>query len=229
MRADADGNVNRFVVALLALLVIFGALLVIMLTWVEPEGAIGRVEDFARILRDHNDRDGKLILTLAGIVVILLMLCVLLLELMRPSSGQMRVQNVDSGAVAITTKEIAGRIDAEVRQVQHVSDCATTVTRRGPRVEVVLDLHLDREADLAVTADEACRRAQQLVEERLGIELAARPRARVHDRELRLQAEPAPSRPVTGWERPVEPHMDEETRDDRRSADAPEEAQAETG
>jgi hypothetical protein len=153
------------------------------------------------------------------------MASVLIVELV-PPSNQLRVGDVESGSVAITTAQIARRIETEVSSVDHVSAGRATVTRRGQRVEVVLDLDVDAGADLSAAANEACYRAHKLVEQRLRIELAERPRARIHYRELRLKDGSGRDRSLTGWERPE----GEEERDDRRSADAdaraPEEAQA---
>ena len=92
----------------------------------------------------------------------------------------------------ITTTQIAKRINAEVAQITHIAECAAIVAARGKNVEVVLDLHVDAGANLSQTADEACRRAHVLVEQQLGIEMAAMPRARLHYRELRLRGETQP-------------------------------------
>ncbi|HLB23925.1 MAG TPA: hypothetical protein VJP07_07505 [Dehalococcoidia bacterium] len=201
MSGESEGGLNRFVVALMAMVVIFGALLAVLLAWAAPDGSIGRVQDFAGFLDDHNDRDGKLILSLGALVVVLLMTCVLILELAPSSTQRMRVRNVTSGEVTITTKRIAELVDDSVRAAPHVADCSTTVARRGRRVELVLDLHVDAGAELAQTADEACRRAHVLVEQ-LGIELSGKPRARLHYRELRLRPEAGADADARGWERP---------------------------
>lgn len=196
------GQLSRFVIALLALVLIFLAALVIALAWTDSEGAIGRLGDGVGWLEDHNDRDGRLILTLACVVVILLGLTVLLLELTPPRATTMPVKNVTSGTAQITTAQIAARINSAVAALPQVAECEAAVARRGKKVEMVLDLHVEPGADLAHTADEACRHAHLLVEQELGIELAAMPRARLHYRELRLglanETPPAPS----SWERP---------------------------
>lgn len=200
-----DG-LNRFVIVLGALAAVFIALLLVLLAWGAPDESITRIVDFASYLRRHNDRESKVIVSLASAVVILLMLTAIIVELTPSARQNMRVRNMKSGAAAITTAQIAERINAEVLQVPHIADCAATVAARGKRVEVVLDLHVDAGADLARTADEACRRSHVLVEERLGIEMAAMPRARLHYRELRLRGEGAASalerRGASGWERP---------------------------
>jgi len=217
MRDDSGGGVNRLVVSVLAIAVMLTAVLAVLLAWLAADEAIRRLYDSVDFLAEHNDRDGKIVLTLIAVVVILVMVCVLLLELLPPRNRGVAVANVRSGTVAITTQEIAARVQEVVRGAPGISDAVADVTRRGNRVEVVLDLHLDPGADVAQAADEGCRRTQTLIEDELHIELAARPRARVHYRELRLQSAP------TGWERPG----NEETRDSRGSAaDASEEAQA---
>jgi hypothetical protein len=195
-----EGQVNRFAIALVAMVVLFAALLVVALAWLEPDGSIARLQQGVDFLDNHRDRDGRIILTLISVVVILLMLTVLIVQLAPTSSGRISVRNMKSGSANITTAEIASAIDAGVATIAHVAACEASVTRRGKKVDVVLDLHVDPGADLAHTADEACRHAHVLVEQELGIELAAMPRARLHYRELRLGLDDASQR--TGWERP---------------------------
>jgi hypothetical protein len=115
---------------------------------------------------------------------------------------------VKSGDATIKTTEIAARIDEALRHVPHIVSCRSIVASRGKSVEVVLDLHVGAGADLARAADDACRRAQEIVEQEIGIALAAPPRATLHYRELRLKEETAGEAPATripsGWERPVD-------------------------
>ena len=217
---------NRTIITFAAMLVAFIALLLVLLAWGATSGTIGQVEDFAGYLRDHDGSDAKLIVTLVALVVVLLMLAVIIVELTPSPTQRMRVRDVASGDATLTTKEIAERVEQEVRLVPHVRDCAAIVAARGKRVEVVLDLHVEGAADLAEAADEACRRTQTLIEQRIGIDLALPPRARLHYRELRLTKDAkgnivAPAPEPTGWERP---NMGGGTHDERTSADASEEA-----
>ncbi len=200
MSDDPLDQLNRFVISLAALLVLFAALVAVLLAWGAADGTIGRIEDFAGYLRDHDTRNAKLVISLAALVISLLMLTVMLVELTPSPTQRMRVRNLKSGDATITTKQIAERIDEGVAAAPHVASCKATVAARGSKIEVVLDLHVDAGADLARTADEACRAAHTLVEEQMGIALAQRPRARLHYRELRLKD--GPQRPTTGWERP---------------------------
>jgi hypothetical protein len=198
-------QLNRFLIILVALLVIFAAAGVIALAWAAPGGTIDRIANLAGWLNDRNNRDTKIVITLAGAVVVLLMLMAIILELTPPSTRRMRVRNVKSGEASISTTEIARRVNAEVEQVEHIAACQAIIAAHGRRVEVVLDLHVDAGADLSHAADEACARTQQLVEQQINIEMTARPRARLHYRELRLLGERQPLRgdESIGRERPA--------------------------
>jgi hypothetical protein len=224
---DPLAQVNRFAIIVAAMVVAFVALLIVLLAWGAADESIKRIADLAGYLRRHNDGETKIIITLAAAVVVLLMLTAIIVEVTPSPTQKMRVRNLKSGDATITTKQIAERIEAEVLAAPHIAQCRATVAARGKRVEVVLDLHVGPGAKLAQTADDACHRAHVLVEERLGIEMAARPRARLHYRELRLRGEMAEelaaARSATGWERPA---GSEGERDERGQSDTPEEAQA---
>lgn len=220
---------NRLALVIAAMLVVFLALLAVLLAWGAPSESITRLEDFAGWLRKNDNGETKTIITLGAAVLVLTMLSAIVLEVTPSPTQRMRVRNVKAGGATITTTEIARRINAAVEEAEDVAECATIVATRGKRVEVVLDLHVAPGAELARTADEACRRAQTLVEQEIGVELAGRPRASLHYRELRLgvkQAGPqvasAPVEP-TGWERPEDI---EGERGERGQSDTPEEAQA---
>jgi hypothetical protein len=224
---------NRFVLVLLAMLIAFAALLVVLLAWGATAATVGRVDDFAGYLADHQSTEAKMIVTLGAAVVVLVMAMVIIIELTPPSVQRMRVRTMRAGDATITTTEIAARVEAEVKQAPGVEEARALVTPRGQRIELLLELDLARDAKLAETADEACGRAQSVVESGIGIALTQPPRARMHYRELQLREERAvpegmrregPPRVTTGWERPGE--ASEGERDQRGKPDAPEEAQA---
>jgi len=203
---DPLEQLNRFLVVAGSLVIVFVAILAVLFAWGAPDETIQRIADFAGYLRRHNDRDTKTIISLAAAVVILLMLTAIIVELTPSPTQKMRVRSMKSGEAAITTSQIAQRINAEVSQIPHIAQCAAIVAARGKKVEVVLDLHVGAGANLSQTADEACRRAHVLVEEQLGIEMAAMPRARLHYRELRLGGEGTSAAPeqrtANAWDRP---------------------------
>jgi hypothetical protein len=222
MRGVSDepfDQINRAVISIAALVVAFAALLIVLLAWAEPGGTIGRVADFAGYLDDHNNKEAKAIVSLGAIVVILLMAAIMILELTPSATQRMRIRTVKAGSATVSTVEIAERIERELATVPHIARSQAIVAACGDKVEVVLDLEVDPGADLTTTADEACRRAHELVEKQIGVPLVKLPRARLHYRELRLRTQAGrsskaaqqaaaqqPAVPPTGWERPGETH-----------------------
>jgi hypothetical protein len=222
---DPIAQANRFIIVIAAMLIAFAALVAVLLAWGAPGGTIDHVADFAGYLRRHNDRETKVIISLGAAVIVMLMATVAVIEMTPPPEQHVRVRNMKSGDAAITTSQIAERINTAVTALDHVGACRSAVARRGRRVDVALDLQLEAGADLARTADAACRTAQMLVEQQLGIELASRPRARLHYRELRWGHEAAAVPASSPWERPQSQRPNtppEEERDDRGNTDAPE-------
>jgi hypothetical protein len=232
MSDDPVDQANRFAIVVAALVLIFCAVLIVLVAWGDAASAIGRLRDFAGYLDRHDTREAKVIVTLGATVIAMLLLALIVVEVTPSPLQKMRVRNVRAGNASITTPEIAARISAEARAVEHVQDCDAVVATHGRRIDVVLDLHVDAGADLAHTADDACGRVRELVEQRIGVELAQPPRARLHYRELRLRDEP----PVPDTMRhaapawgppPAADTSDEGERDGRPgNTDAPEEAQA---
>jgi hypothetical protein len=215
MSDDPLDQINRAVIAIAALLIAFVTLIVVVLAWAELGSVANQFEDFAGWLRDHDTNDAKLIISLGALVVILLMAGIMIIELTPSPTQKMRLRDVKAGDATVTTHEIAARIEDDLKQLRHIAAAQAIVAARGSKVEVVLDLQVDPGANLATTADEACRRAHTLVEQTIGVELAGLPRARLHYRELQLRAPltpaaagglaPAPPpQPSTGWERPPE-------------------------
>ena len=126
---------------------------------------------------------------------------VIILEVAPPDTGTVRVAKVGAGRARISTDEISLQLEDELRNMPQINQVNATVLARASKAEIRLDLHVASEADLTATSDEACRRARELVEGRMGVELAGAPQAQLHYRELRVtrpSAPPAaPGRPST--------------------------------
>ena len=183
---------NRVVIIGGALLCIFLVFVVILLAWGAPDQSIDRLGDLASYLEDHNDTPAKLIVTFGGLIFVLLAFMIIIYEVAPPTqTGNLKLGTAGGADARISTEEIARRLEGEVRLMPQVSDVQATVLGRGQKAEVKLDLHVSAEADLAITAEEACRRASQLLEHQMGLELARPPQAQLHYRELRVSTSPA--------------------------------------
>jgi len=212
---------NRAIIIGSALVAMFVVLVIVLLAWGAPDESIDRLADLSGYMRDHNNREAQLIVTFGGLILVLLAAILIVFEVSPPESGSVKVQKVGTGEARIGTDEVGERVVREVRALPDVNDADVTVSARGDRAEVRMELHVEPEADLSGVADEACRRARNLIEGQMGVELVGPPQARLHYRELRVSRpapakQPAVSRPepaprssapptqptgFTGWER----------------------------
>ena len=206
---------NRTVIVGGALIAIFLVLLVILLSWGAPDQSIERLGDLAGYLDDHNSNGAKLIVTLGGLILILLLGLVMVFEIAPPENGSVRVGKVAAGETRIGTDEVTQRVEDELRGLPQLSGIQAAVFARGRKAEIKLDLYVSADADLAVTTEEVVRRVRELVENRMGLELDCAPKAQIHYRELHVsRPSPAPAAssvsapprtPSTASEPPHEP------------------------
>jgi hypothetical protein len=171
---------NRIAAIFLALLLMFVALLVILLAWGAPDESIERIADLAGFLDDHNTTATQLLITFAGLIFVLIGVTIIIAELAPPQTGSVRVAKVGAGEARIGTDEIKNVLEQELRAVPRLRGLEATVSSRGARANVKLDLFVDTQADVASTANDAIQRVRDVVETRMGVELDAPPRAEVH-------------------------------------------------
>ncbi len=224
---------NRVLIVTGALLWIFVILVVILLAWGVPDESIDRLRDLADYMADHNDDASKLIITFGGFILVLLAGIVIIFEIAPPEGGSLKVQNVGAGGARITTDEIKHRLEEELRALPHINDVQATVQARGRKAEVSLDLHVGAEAELAAAAEEACRCAREVIEQRMGVALARAPQAQLHYRELRVarpqegpqsqQGEPLQP-PTPSWTPRTPKAVSNEPRGDTGLSDEPSQA-----
>ena len=178
---------NRTVIITASLVWIFLIALVVLLTWTAPDESIDRISRLGRFLDEHNTTGTQLVVTFGGLILVLLGAMLVILELAPSESGTVKLAKVGSGNVRLGTDEITQQIEQELRSLPQLGDAQVAVLARGHKAEVRLDLYVSSDADLAAISDAACRRARDLVEGRMGVELAGPPQAQVHYRELRMK------------------------------------------
>ena len=193
---------NRALIVGMALLGIFVVLVIILLAWGAPDESIERLGDLTGYLDVHNTTGAKLIITFAGLILVLLATVVIISEAAPPESGSLRVGKVEAGEARIATDEIVRRLEEELRLLPQIQQVQANVLARGQKAEVNLDLHVMADADLAGTTEQACQRARQLIEERMGLALTRPPQAQLHYRELRV-ARPQEGPPPAASEPPA--------------------------
>jgi hypothetical protein len=203
---------NRLAIVLLALLIMFAVAVVVLFTWAAAPQSVERLSDFVGFLDDHAEDNGsRVILTLGAAVVALLALVIVIVELTPPQAERVPVRDVRAGDALLSTDAIAQRLRQEISAVPHVTQTKATVSARGKGVEVDLELHVDPETNLALTSEEACRAVENLLTNRLSVEMARPPRLNLRYSELRLAGAPAgvpASEPPTEAEPAEEPAVE---------------------
>jgi hypothetical protein len=194
---------NRFIIVLGALLIIFAVAVVILFTWAAASDSVERLSDFVQFLQEHEaDNGSRVIVTLGGIVVGLLALVVVIAELTPPQAERVPVRDVRAGDALLSTDAIAQRLQQEVSFVPHVTQAKVSVGARGKGVEVDLELLVDPDTNLALTSEEACRVVENLLTNRLSVEIARPPRLNLRYSELRLAGAPTATAPPPPVEEP---------------------------
>jgi hypothetical protein len=137
------------------------------------------------------------------------------------------VRDVRAGDALLSTDAIAHRLQQEVSVVPHVTQAKATVTTRGKGVEVDLELHVDPDTNLALTSEEACRAVENLLTNRLSVEMARPPRLNLRYSELRLAGAPTEAPPSAPPPPAEEPPAEAEEKEAPAAAETP--AAAEEG
>lgn len=220
---------NRLIIILGALLVMFAVALVVLFTWAAAADSVDRLFDFVEFLDDHSEDNGsRVILTLGGLVMALLAVVVIIAELTPAEAGRVPVRDVQAGDVLLSTDAIAQRLQAELSTVPHVSQVKAAVAARGKAVEVDLELHVDPDTNLALTSEETCRAVDNLLANRLSVEMARPPRLNLRYSELRLAgatgqgpASPPPEEPEPATQEGAQPQTTPEAAEAVDEAGAP--------
>jgi heme/copper-type cytochrome/quinol oxidase subunit 1 len=213
-----DDLTNRIMALAFAFLWIFAIFIVILLVWSSPDESINRIRDLAGYLDDHNNTETQLVITFGGVILILVAVLLIIFELVPQESKSLKIQQIRSGGVEISTEEVILKLEDGLRALPQIEDAQATIVGRGKKAEVDLSLHVTPDANLTSTADAACQRVSDLLENQMGIALAKAPSAEVHYRELQVSSNPvsppATSPGLSGPPTTDQPESMDATRDD---------------
>lgn len=131
-------------------------------------------------------------IVLLGVIVLILCFLLLWLELRAPTKRTVRVVRVEGGEAEMTTEAISQRLAYNIERLPEVVRVMPRVYPRGRAVEILLEVETGPEVHVPQKTAEIIHVAREVVEQRMGLELA---RVRVNIRHG----------PYTGRERPVMP------------------------
>jgi hypothetical protein len=171
---------NRgLIVALAAIWVILMAV-VILVTWAADTETIDRLGDLVRYLDDHTDNASKLILTLGALALVVLCFIVIVAELAPTGpSADIRLEGVTGASAVLSIEAINQRIEQEVTALPQVKEAKAWVTARDRGLAVALNLVLGPDANVPEATEEACRVAQETIEQKIGVALVGLPSVQI--------------------------------------------------
>ena len=172
---------NRAAIVGLAFAWVILMALVILLAWGADSETIDRLGDLVSYLNDHTDNAYKLILTLGAAALIVLSLIVIVAELVpaEPTAAQVRLESVTGATAILPTEAITQRLEQELRSLPQVQDAQAMVAARDRGLAVALNLTLAPDANVSSTTEEACRLAQETIEQKIGVALVGLPTVQI--------------------------------------------------
>ena len=122
----------------------------------------------------------RALLVLCALFLDILLFTLLVLEMRGPAKRTIRIKRVGGGEVVVTTESIAERLQYHIDQVADVVSVKALVKPRGGSVD--LDLQVQAGADINVPekAEQILQVAKQVVEDKMGLVLADKPRVHIH-------------------------------------------------
>jgi hypothetical protein len=171
---------NRgLIVALAAIWVILMAV-VILVTWAADTETIDRLGDLVHYLDDHTDNASKLILTLGALALVVLCFIVIVAELAPTGpSADIRLEGVTGASAVLSIEAINQRIEQEVTALPQVKEAKAWVTARDRGLAVALNLVLGPDANVPEATEDACRVAQETIEQKIGVALVGLPTVQI--------------------------------------------------
>jgi hypothetical protein len=172
---------NRAAVVGLAFAWVILMALVILLAWGADTETIDRLGDLVSYLNDHTDNASKLILTLGAAALIVLSLTIIVAELVpaEPATAQVRLESVTGATAILPAEAITQRLELELRSLPQVQEAQAMVASRDRGLAVALNLTLAPDANVSSATEEACRLAQETIEQKIGVALVGLPTVQI--------------------------------------------------
>ena len=188
---------NRAAVVGLAFAWVILMALVILLAWGADTETIDRLGDLVSYLDDHTDNASKLILTLGAAALIVLSLTIIVAELVpaEPAAAQVRLESVTGATAILPAEAITQRLESELRSLPQVQEAQAMVASRDRGLAVALNLTLAPDANVSSTTEEACRLAQETIEQKIGVALVGLPTVQIRFGSATATSPPPPPPP----------------------------------
>jgi hypothetical protein len=180
-------NVFNRIVIILLLLISVPALLILIGIVVFPLQSADVIAALVGGLRNISTTT-RLLIVLASVLFLIVDIGLLWFELRQsPTARTVRIKQVTGGEAEMATDSIEGRLAYNIDQLPDVIRVTPSVAGRGKGVDVTLDVETRPDVDVPSKTEEVMDVAREVIEGRMGLELA---RIRVNIRHA-----PFPKRP----------------------------------
>ena len=174
-----NNETNRSIIVLVAGLWIILMAVVIFLAWAADKDAADKLQDFTQYLSDHRTSAGKLIVTLAALVTVVLALLLIIVELgPEDETSELRVEQ--AGATTIVPAEaLRRRLEEALLALPDVTVAKARVSTRDKGIASALDVTVTPAANVAFITQEASRVVVDTIQTDLGLPVAGLPTVRI--------------------------------------------------
>ncbi len=170
---------NRAAIVLFASFVVIVMSVVIFLTWAADDRVVDRLGDMVEYMDAHRDNAGRLIVTLAALIVAVLALLVVILEL-APEEEEKELRVEQAGATTIVPAQaLRLRLQEALLALPAVSAARARVTTRDKGIAATLDLTVAPGTNVGAITQEAIRTVVDAVQADLGLPVSGVPVVRV--------------------------------------------------
>lgn len=170
---------NRAAIVLFAALVVIAMAVIIFLTWAADEKVVDRLGDMVEYMDAHRDNAGRLIVTLAALIVAVLALLVIILEL-APEEEEKELRVEQAGATTIVPAQaLRLRLQEALMALPQVSAARARVSTRDRGIAAALDLTVAPDTNVGSITQEAIRVVVDAVQTDLGLPVSGVPTVRV--------------------------------------------------
>lgn len=122
----------------------------------------------------------RALLILCAMFVDVLLVGLLILEIRGPAKRTIRVKKVGGGEVVVTSESLAERLQYHLDQLADVVSVKVKVTPRGGGVDLQVSIQTGADVNVPEKAEQVLEVTRQVVEDKMGLALARKPRVNIH-------------------------------------------------
>jgi hypothetical protein len=191
-----NNEANRLLIVFVSAAIIVVMAVVIFLTWTADTDVIDNIGDLSEYLAEHNDDAGKLIVTLAALVVVVLAFLMIIVEL-APEDEEKELRVKQAGAVTIVpAAALRQRLEEALLSRPEITAAKARVSTGDKGITTALNLTVAQNANIAAVSQEAVRVSVDTIQNDLGLPVDGVPSVRVTFADGKTQEVKPPPEPT---------------------------------